>query len=65
MSFINAAVAHSYNFWDADIHFPPWEGSSSFLDMLEDMIYIVNMLSNKPMDPCVLWDDLPVLIIQA
>jgi len=22
-SFISAVVAHSYNFWDADVHFPP------------------------------------------
>src|SRR5882724_5386057 len=33
--------------------------------MLEDMIYIIQMLPNEPTDPSVFWNDLIVLIIQA
>jgi len=62
-SFISAMVTNSYNFWEADIHFPTQKGSSGFLDMLESSIYIVEMFPNEPMYPSIFQNDLKVLII--
>jgi len=45
--------------------FQPWKRFFWILDMLEDTIYVIQMLPNEPMDPSVFLNDLIVLIIQA
>ena len=48
MTLINAFVSYGNHFRYADFHFPSGECTSGLLDLLEDSIHIMDMLSNKP-----------------
>jgi len=63
ISFVNAAMADSYTFQYENVNFPTQKGTTHFFDMLEDLVEFVKVLPGKLMDPCILGNNLKVLII--
>ena len=55
---ISAFVPYGDDLGYADLHLPSGEGTTGFLDPLEDPIDIVHVLPDEPTDPKIVLDDL-------
>jgi len=56
-------MTHSHNLWYTDVHFPARECSSRLLDMLEDTVYVVEVLPSELTNPSIFGNNIKMITI--